>query len=91
MKKKKKKQTTEESAKPTFDVANKRGTRLTRGRCSRCGDSVASPVWRYTGTTAGDILICSRCKPFVFDESRKKIDALDRSTGGAFESNRRRH
>lgn len=78
------------SSKKTFDLANKRGTRLTQGPCSRCG-LVRKPVWRYRDSTFDEIFLCSECKTVAFDESRKKIDALNWSTGGGFESNRRRH
>ncbi len=74
----------------TFDLANKRGTRLAQGPCNRCG-LVRKPVWRYRDSAFDEILLCSECKTAVFDESRKKIDALNWSTGGGFESNRRRH
>ena len=77
-------------ARKSSRLASGKGCRFDRGVCTRCG-LPAAPVWRYKDTHGGKVLLCSRCREGPLKRFRKKIDALSRSSGGAFESNRRRH
>ena len=77
-------------AKQSIRLASGRGHRLTRGVCTFC-KLPAAPVWRYKNSDAAEIVLCSRCREAPLKRFRKRSDALNRSTGGAFESNRRRH
>jgi predicted SprT family Zn-dependent metalloprotease len=72
-------------------LKSRRGTKVNEKRCSECG-VIEKVVWRYAQSNRGPVYICSRCKPKVFDRSFKRIDALDNAvSGGAFETNPRRH
>jgi hypothetical protein len=59
--------------------------------CDECG-GVTSTAWKYLKTNRGEVYLCSRCKPYVFNRSFGSTDALDHAeTGGFFEGNRSRH
>ncbi len=59
--------------------------------CSACGVET-QPTWQFMATNGKEVIICSRCKPTVFERSFDKKDALDYAfLGGMFEGNRRRH
>lgn len=59
--------------------------------CTECS-TFAKPVWRYAESNAGEVYLCSRCKPRVLNRSFDKLDAMNVSMqAGRFESNRRRH
>jgi hypothetical protein len=73
-------------------LESRRGTRVEGPRaCTECKQSRAV-VWRYARSNLGEVHLCAVCKVRAFERSFGKIDALDMSvSGGAFESNRRRH
>ena len=75
-------------------LISKRGTRLVGDHiCSNCRIKTSNPT-RYAQSNIGEVVLCGRCKPRVRNRSfeSKKIDALDiATTGGGFETNRRRH
>ena len=73
-------------------LISRRGTRLqSQFTCSECC-ILTKPVWRYSESNVGEVCLCSRCKPKVFNRSFDKIDAMQFSVqAGLFESNRQRH
>ena len=61
------------------------------GQCLRCCGS-SRPIWYYSKSTVGAILVCSPCHDQLLSGSTDREDALDRAvSGGAFDTNRRRH
>lgn len=72
-------------------LISEKGTRIAVStRCDEC-KAKHSPVWRYVKSNLGTVHLCSSCKPEVFDRSFGMKDALDSSSGGGFEANRKRH
>lgn len=69
-----------------------RGKRIDKmEQCTNCGQ-VESPVWRYSESNRGVIIVCFRCKPGLLERSFGRKDAMDNAIfGGGFEGNRRKH
>ena len=61
------------------------------GQCLRCCGS-SRPIWYYSKSTVGAIFVCSPCHDQLLSGSTGREDALDHTvSGGAFDTNRRRH
>lgn len=60
------------------------------GSCAECGSSVEGG-WLFESEEGHPVFVCVSCRPIVVKRSFGKVNPLDRTTGGAFESNRRRH
>lgn len=59
--------------------------------CTRCR-TLWKPLWFYSKSTWGPLMLCSGCKARLSTAQSKKPDAMDHAElGGAFEMNRRRH
>lgn len=64
-----------------------RGTRVQSGSCAQCSIS-AKTLWRYTKKDGEPLVLCERCKHRILGRPLFWRKIL---SGGAFESNRRRH
>ncbi len=73
-------------------LESKKGTRITGTHiCEECGTPTQNG-FRYGRSNLGSVVLCTRCKPTVFNRSHGNIDALDYAlTGGRFEGNRSKH
>ena len=58
-------------------LRSRRGTRIhSGGTCAQCG-IFERPVFRYSESNRGEVLICLRCKPEIFDRSFGQLDVVD--------------
>ena len=82
----------EQTSQTYLRLISRRGTKTEiLKRCNNCG-IIKQPTWHYVNSTWGEVHLCSKCKPEVFDRSFGKMDALDKAwSGGAFETNKRKH
>ncbi len=94
IKKHKKRKNKARNKKTRIILISKRGTRIVgRYACTNCGKEVDNAT-RYVKSNRGVVVLCASCKAKIRCNSfpQKKIDALDyATTGGGFESNRRRY
>jgi hypothetical protein len=71
-------------------LQSRRGQLVDEGQCSHCGRE-ALELWRYAKSNQGEVTLCLSCKNVALDRSFGRLDMLDFSLRGAFESKRRRH
>lgn len=73
-------------------LTKKRASKVIRsgGICSECR-LPSQIVWHYRQSSHGEVFICGHCRAELLSELSGR-DALDHyHSGGAFETNRRRH
>ena len=71
---------------PKLILQSRRGVRIKEPRrCNECC-TMKDGLWRYAKSSEGEVYLCDRCKPIVFDRSFGEVDAFNFVVDGDFEA-----